>query len=692
MLGLTQSQEKGSDDTIDDLPQWRRVIPVALGLCLAFALALLFVLANRAADDREDALGNQRRSYEVIAIARNLEGTVARAESLLARYVVSVDAKDGQRYSDQWRLAGTLIENLRRSSRDDPDKLRYIGLLRDSYAARGKTLNDIALRTTYDQRLGALGRLYEANRTRDADRIQRILTVIIGHEMKRLNERSTLLDRSTMRADRLAGSYGLVGVVLLVAALVALWVANSAFTERRYARRLADSEARRVDHLELAVQNRTRELEVANGRLRTEMEERAQAEESLRQLHKMEAVGQLTGGIAHDFNNMLAVVIGGLELARRRISGRGDTGGATTNVGTSGVGTGGKSEHGRDTDDAVRHIDNAMEGANRAASLTRRLLAFARAEPLLPAEVDANQMIQGMSELIDRTIGDQIHIVMEPGAEDWRLWADRHQLENALLNLCVNARDAMDGKGTITLSSGQVTLRPGEINDCPGGDYVRLSVRDTGHGMTPDVLSRVFEPFFTTKPVGKGTGLGLSQVFGYIGSCGGEIRILSKPEQGTEVQIFLPRSQRSGEREASRLLTEAAMAPAAPRRSVFVVEDDPRVLAATVAALEELGHHSVSCDHPAQAADLLAQYPGTDIILTDVQMPEMTGPEMIAQMRARGIALPVLFVTGFAGDDAEAGLLDNEHVLRKPFTLAQLDRKIAEASSAPARGHKEAAA
>ncbi|MFT3966377.1 MAG: ATP-binding protein [Sphingobium sp.] len=661
MLGLTHGQDKGSDDAHDDLPRWRRFVPLALGLALTLALALLFWLANGAAQDRDKALDQQRRSYEVIAIARNLEGTVARAESLLARYVVSVDVKDGQRYTDEWRMAGTLIESLRRASRGDARKRELIDQLRAAYGERGNTLNDIALRTTYDQRLGALGRLYEANRSQNADRIHQILTTMIRHEMGVLDERNTLLDLSKMRADRLAGSYSLVGGVVLVAALVLLWIANSAFNERRYARRLADAEARRVDNLEIAVQNRTKELEVANGRLRTEMEERAAAEESLRQLHKMEAVGQLTGGIAHDFNNMLAVVLGGLELARRRIS---------------------------DNADAARHIDNAMEGANRAASLTRRLLAFARSEPLLPSEVDADELIRGMSELIDRTIGDQIQVILSPRAEDWRIWADRHQLENALLNLCVNARDAMDGKGTITIAAACAELKPGEIGECPGGEYVLLSVCDTGHGMTPEVLSRVFEPFFTTKPVGKGTGLGLSQVFGYVGSCKGEIRILSAPGEGTEVQIFLPRSTRGTEREAARLLTEAAAMPAAPRRAVFVVEDDPRVLAATVSALEELGHSSVSCDHPAKAADLLGEQADFDIILTDVQMPDMTGPEMIAGMRAKGITLPVLFVTGFAGDDAEAGLLDGEHVLRKPFTLAQLDRKIAEATSAPTSGRQ----
>ncbi|CAN5145058.1 hypothetical protein BH10PSE13_BH10PSE13_07140 [soil metagenome] len=663
MRGFSNGQ--GSDDHIDDLPRWRRLIAVTLGLALTLALGLAFFLANRATQEREEALDNQRRSYEVIAVARSLEGTVARAESQLARYVVSVDPKDGQRYSDQWRFAGTLIENLRRVSRGDKRKRYYNDLLRAAYTERGATLNDIALRTTYDQRLGALGRLYEANRSLDADRIHGLLTEMINYEMRVLNERSTALDKSTMRSDRIAGSYGLVGVVLLIAALVALWMANSAVTERRYARRFADSEARRVDNLELAVQARTRELEVAADLLRNEMIERAQAEESLRQLHKMEAVGQLTGGIAHDFNNMLAVVLGGLELARRRI--------------------------GDGNADAARHIDNAMEGAARAASLTRRLLAFARAEPLLPADVDANQLIEGMSDLIDRTIGDQISVVMEPMAGDWSLWVDRHQLENALLNLCVNARDAIDGKGTITLSAVQVTLKRGEINDCPAGAYVRLSVRDTGHGMTPDVLARVFEPFYTTKPVGKGTGLGLSQVFGYIGSCRGEIRILSAPDEGTDVQIFLPRSTRSSEAEAARLFTEAATTPAAPRRAVFVVEDDSRVLAATVSALEELGHSSVSCDDPTRAAALLSQHPETAIILTDVQMPGMTGPEMIGAMRARGIALPVLFVTGFGGDDADAGLLDGEHVLRKPFTLAQLDRKIAEATAARLNGREEAA-
>jgi len=653
MLGFSRYRDAGGEDAADDLPRWRRLIPVALGVALALALGALLLLANRASEEREEALTLQRHSYEVIALARTVEGSVARAESLLGRYVVSLDVNDGRLYTDEWRQAGTLIDTLRRATRHDPVQRVYVDYLQRAYEDRGLVLNDIALRTTHDQKLGALGRLYAANKGRNADRIVRILRAAIDHEMTLLDQRSTSVDRTEIRVARVTGSYGVVGAVLLVAALVALWIANDAFGERRIARRLAAAEAHRVDHLEIAVHDRTQELEIANARLRKEMEERAQAEEGLRQLHKMEAVGQLTGGIAHDFNNMLAIITGGLELARRRL--------------------------GQNPVAAARHIDNAMEGANRAASLTRRLLAFARAEPLLPGAVDPDELIHGMSELIDRTIGDQIQVVMDAQAGDWRLWADRHQLENALLNLCVNARDAMEGRGTLTIATAQATLKAGEINDCPGGDYIMLSVKDTGHGMAPEVLNRVFEPFFTTKAVGKGTGLGLSQVFGYVGQCKGEIRIISAPDEGTQVQLFLPRDTRGARPDRLKRMVDDASVPATPRQSILVVEDDPRVLAATLAALDELGHSCVSCDEPTRALAVLSENPDVTVILADVLMPDVTGPEMIADMRAQGVTLPVIFVTGYAGDGAEASLLNGEHVLRKPFTLSKLDAIIARA-------------
>ncbi len=650
MYALPLRDANSVEDAMEALPLWRRAAPVVLGIALAVALLILLIIARQVSDERQDALALQRHSYEVIVLARNAEGTVARAESLLARYVLSLDANDGRRYADEWRTAGTVIASLKRAVRDNAAQTARMANVEAAYQERGKALDDIALRTTYDQKLGALGRLYEANRVASADRLHRLLEDVITQEVALLDRRSNAVDQQEGRAQTLASSYALIALIILVAALAALWIAQSAANERHFQRRLAHAEARRVDDLELAVTERTNELAAANVRLREEMVERAQAEESLRQLHKMEAVGQLTGGIAHDFNNMLAVVMGGLEMAKRRAAGN---------------------------EEAQRHIDNALEGAVRAASLTRRLLAFARAEPLTPTTIDPDQLIAEMAALIDRTIGDGIAVAMAPGAGDWHLWADRHQLENSLINLSVNARDAMDGQGRLVIATGRATIRNGELSDCPAGDYVRLSVKDSGHGMTPDVLSRVFEPFFTTKPVGRGTGLGLSQVFAFVRQANGGIRIHTEPGTGTEVEIFLPRADAPVPPDAPAA-TPQAQEDCAPEttRTILVVEDDARVLASTIMALTELGHTTIGCANPAKAAEALAANPEVDLILTDVLMPDMTGPEMMAALRRSGVGLPVVYVTGFGGEDAEAGLLVNENVLRKPFTLAQLGRMV----------------
>src|SRR5204862_424605 len=250
------------------------------------------------------------------------------------------------------------------------------------------------------------------------------------------------------------------------------------------ARREAEAQAWRALDLEEAVRSRTRELSDANAALKEEARERAAAEAQLRQVQKMEAVGQLTGGIAHDFNNMLAVVVGGLDLARRKLHGS--------------------------RREVEFHLDNAMEGATRAAALTRRLLAFSRAEPLLPEAVAPAQLVEGMLELVDRAIGERISVRTGFASEPWHVWADPTQLENAVLNLAVNARDAMEGAGDLTIQVDNVALAEAEIAELPAGDYVRLRVSDTGKGIAPEPLDRVFEPFFPTKEVGTGTGSGLS--------------------------------------------------------------------------------------------------------------------------------------------------------------------------------------
>lgn len=657
-----------SDDSVTG---WRanlaRALPAVLAVVLVGALGSLLYLVSAASSERDKALEWQRHSYEVINLARAVDGSIAKSESTLARYVISMDKNVGLVFQSQWRHAGTELTALKRAIRDNPHQRALLAKLRIAYTERGEVLSNIALRTNYKQRMGSLAAFHDAGKADNLKQINILLDQIIAHEIQRLRERNALVSESEVKTERLADTWQLIGLILLVGVIFAAWAMNAAVRDRRNARRVADAEAIRASQLELAVEARTREIAVANERLKQEVTERIQAEESLRQLHKMEAVGQLTGGIAHDFNNMLAVVVGGLELAKRKLH--------------------------DDPEHAERHLNNAMEGANRASALTRRLLAFARSEPLLPTEVDPDTLVTGMIDLIDRTIGDQIQVETACGADGWHIWVDRHQLENAILNLAVNARDAMEGRGTMTISTGQVRLKAREIGECAAGDYVIVSVRDTGCGMAPDVLERAFEPFFTTKPMGKGTGLGLSQIFGFVGQSHGEIRILSEAGKGTHVQLFLPR-------RTLALMTPTVSDPSAshmnqavvPSIRILVVEDDPRVLSATLDSVAELGHHAIACDHPAKAIALLEAHDGIGLILSDVLMPDMTGPEMITALPDQFRNIPVLFVTGFAGDVAEAEMFEGHQVLRKPYTLAALSTAIGVALSEQPRSQTAAAA
>ena len=633
----------------------RRFLPLVLVILLIGTLGTLLYSASNASRDHERALQEQRRSFEIIALARAFEAKTARAEVTLARYVISLDPDVGRLFQDQWRTASSQLKLLTYATRQSGWQRDNVRALQQAFDQRGKTLNEIGLRTTYDQKMAALAQFHRAGRSEDLKHITALLDQVIEAENGRLQERSLAV---TLAGDRTAWvdkTSRLFGLVLLLCVLFALWVANAAYTERRNARRMADMEAERADRLEAAVAARTAELSDAYEQLKKETFERAAAEENLRQMQKMDAVGQLTGGIAHDFNNMLAVVVGGLELAKRKLRLK--------------------------PQEASRHLDNAMEGANRAAALTRRLLAFARSEPLLPSALDPDALVTGIGELIDRSIGDQITVSFEREAKGWSIFVDQHQLENAMLNLCVNARDAMDGRGQLIIRTGRATLAANEIGECAAGDYVTLSVSDNGCGMTPDVLSRVFEPFFTTKPVGKGTGLGLSQIFGFVHQSEGEIRIESEVGKGTKVLIYLPRhigAQGAVPAEAKLPDREPVLHP--PTR-ILVVEDDPRVLNQTMAALAELGHLPVACDHPSKAAKLLTSHRDIGLIISDVLMPEMTGPEMVRSLPATFAHVPVLFVTGYAGDTAESADFAGHDVLRKPYTLLGLAHALSSALS-----------
>lgn len=616
---------------------WRTIALVVMGLAGAVTLVMLIVTLGHANRQRDRALDLQQHSYDVMILARTLAGTIARSEASLGRYVISGDRQLGQLYFDEWTLARSQIDRLEHITYDNPQQRPLIDRLRDAYDTRGEELSAIALATTYNKNSLAYARYYQARQASSLARITGTLDGIIRSERALLAERTADASGSVARSSRIAGGLAGFGILIVAGAIVLGWMTVQAVGERAAARADAEAARARAEELATAVDEATAELKVQ--------------EAKLRQAQKMDAVGQLTGGIAHDFNNMLAVVLGGLELARRAAPG--------------------------DHAALQRHIDSATEGANRAAALTRQLLAFSREESLKPQAILPAALVAGMTDLLDRTLGDAIELIVDDRTTGWRVHADRVQLENAILNLAVNARDAMDGRGILTITSGEITLAEGAVGQCVAGDYAVLSVTDTGSGMTPEVAERVFEPFFTTKPVGKGTGLGLSQIFGLVGQLGGDVALRTAPGAGTTVTLYLPRDRSAA--PAALPVEPAAPAPMHPAAlSVLVVEDDPRVLAATMGALEELGHHALPCDDPLAAPAMLAANPDIQLVISDVLMPRQTGPEMIAGLAGRFPDLAVLFVTGFAGE-ANAAVFGDHELLRKPFTLAGLERGIAAA-------------
>ncbi len=609
---------------------WRVITLIVMGVLGVGVLVALILTLGEANRQRDRAVSLQSHSYDVMVLARTLSGTIARSEASLGRYVISGDKQLGRLYFEDWRRAGEQIDRLASLTRDNGAQQPLIERLRAAYRERGEQLSLTALSTNYGKNEQALSRYYEARKAAALDEIERVLDAIIAGErtllIRRTDAAMTLVEQSTRAAFILSA----FGVLLLIGAIALGWLTVRALTERATAQAEADAERARAAELSLAVEQATEELRAQEARLR--------------QVQKMDAIGQLTGGIAHDFNNMLAVVIGGLELSHRAVVNR--------------------------SDEAVRHIDSARDGATRAAELTRRLLAFAREGSIDPERIDVGALLGGMRDLLDRTLGDGVRVEIIDRADGACVRADRVQLENAVLNLAVNARDAMAERGRLTITAGW--QRGAEA------DQVTIEVRDTGCGMSPELAERVFEPFFTTKPVGKGTGLGLSQVFSFVRQLGGEVAIDTAPGDGTTVTLRLPRDLGGAAQDCA---PSADLLPTAPvsQLRILVVEDDPRVMAATIGAIEELGHHPQPCADPLAVPDILSTAAPVDLIVSDVLMPEQTGPEMIAGLDRRYAHIPVLFVTGFAGETNDRSMFGGHHVLRKPFTLVALERAIAEA-------------
>ena len=639
---------------------WHRGLMRMAGLVAVLLLITVVILVALSNQERDAALSRQRHSYEVLLVIRDFDAAMARSEAALGRFAISGAPATGTLYADLWALAGARLGTLSDLTARDPVQRPLVAQITRLYEQRGAELQAPARSATAREGWSALN-LFD--RTGKADSIvglARIVQQISANERRTLIGLSAAADRSVARSNLLAALLSLLGILLVTGALLLGSLAIRAIRARREAGRRADVAADRAGALERAVVARTRELRDANERLLAEATTRAIAEAQLHQAQKMEAVGQLTGGIAHDFNNMLAVVMGGLELARRRIGG--------------------------DADELRRHLDQALDGAARAAALTRRLLAFARAEPLRPEAVDAGTLVAGMSELLDRALGEQVDVATQIAPAGWPIFCDPHQLENAILNLAVNARDALTTGGTVEIVTTNDRLAAGQIGDLPAGDYVRIDVRDDGVGMGPEVLARVFEPFYTTKPVGKGTGLGLSQIFGFARQSGGAIDIVSKRGVGTCVSLFLPRHQAPPALPATTPAAPARVRPApvadGAGETILVVEDDARVRLATVDALEELGYAPVACASGDEALATLATRSDIRLAISDVVMPGMSGPELIDRITVEHPDIATIFVTGYVGDADKGDRLKGHRVLRKPFTISALSQAVSAALEA----------
>jgi signal transduction histidine kinase len=471
-----------------------------------------------------------------------------------------------------------------------------------------------------------------------------ILNVTVDVRMGKTILGAVVLQMPVEPLGQRAQRYGVIALLLAMAALLVAVLS------------VGQAALRKANH---ALAARAVELAAANQVLQEQIAHRQEVEAALRQSQKMEVIGQLTGGIAHDFNNLLQVVLGSLERLRMLAS-RGD----------------GRFEPAMD-----RMVEASMRGGQRAAMLTQRLLAFSRRQSLAPKALDLNKLVAGMSDLLARTLGESIVIETVLAGGLWRTLADENQLENALLNLAVNSRDAMPDGGKLTIETANAHLDEAyarQEEEVAPGQYVLLAVTDTGTGMPPEVVEKVFEPFFTTKDIGRGTGLGLSQVYGFIKQTGGHVKIYSEPGQGTTIKIYLPRLLKPVDDDDAP--AEARSVPRGnSQECILVVEDEASVRALTVEMLSDLGYKIVQAADGAAALATLAREPSVQLLFTDVGLPGgMNGRQLADAALLARPDLKVLFTTGYARNAiVHHGRLDpGVELIGKPFSAIDLAHRV----------------
>jgi signal transduction histidine kinase/ActR/RegA family two-component response regulator len=605
----------------------RALLSLIAGFALLATLVMgtvwLSALQDAAAQRVQHTLGVDGRLTDVLSTLQDAE--TGQRGYLLTHRPVFLEPYE--------RAANTLdrqITDLQQAVADHPAQAERVKRLRAAASARASLLKANLERANRGEPVESFAGELERGR-RYMDEMRAVIAEMKAEEARLLEVRAA--------GAKLQG--GLLRAALIVTGLAVLALGSMAFVDGR--RRLRS-----------AVEARN-SLAAANARLEEEARSREAAEAQVRQFQKMQAIGQLTGGIAHDFNNMLAIVIGSLDLAKRRLK--------TDPVRAEGC------------------IDNALEGANRAAQLTARLLAFSRQQPLDPKVLDVNKLVGGMSELLRRTIGENMRVETVLAGGLWRTFADPAQLENAIVNLCVNARDAMPDGGRLTIETANAHLDDDYAaanTDVQAGQYVMISVTDTGTGMPPEVVERAFDPFYTTKGAGRGTGLGLSQVHGFVKQSQGHVKIYSEPGVGTSIKIYLPRNM--GELEAldSQQRPVGELPHGKPDEIVLVVEDDERVRHLSVDALRELGYTVVQAADAGQAMTVLTLQPRVDLLFTDVVMPDLDGRRLADRAREQRPGLKVLYTTGYTRNAiVHNGMLDADVAfLPKPFTIEQLARKV----------------
>jgi signal transduction histidine kinase len=522
-----------------------------------------------------------------------------------------------------------MLDSTQKMVRDNPQQLQNLPQLRQLITDKLDELRSTIDAYKAGNSAAALAVVNNDTGYRLMQEIRQLIEAMQAEEDRLLAARQSTAARSGMLLQ--AG----VAIAFLLICGIGLMVAR--FTRESFATQTAASDR----------------LATTNQQLLEQISRREAAESQLRQSQKMEALGQLTGGIAHDFNTLLGVIMGANDLVKRRIE-KGDFG-------------------------IQRFLDAAAAAADRAATLTQRLLAFSRQQPLSPQPLDANTMIVNMSGLLRSTLGEQIQIEPVAAAGLWTINADSQQLENAILNIAINSRDAMPDGGKLTIETANTYLDEAycKLNpEVEPGQFAMIAITDTGTGMAPDVAARAFDPFFTTKGAGKGTGLGLSQVYGFVKQSHGHIKVYSETGAGTTIKIYLPRL--SGAAQEIRRATPEPMRTGERSEIILVVEDDAMMRRLTTEALHELGYTVFDSENAANALATLDRVANVKLLFTDVVMPDVNGKKLADEAVRRRPGLKVIFTTGYTANAVvHGGVLDQGvHFISKPFTLDQLAAKV----------------